>query len=194
MLPDLMRNPTDHKKQIQCAYGEILQSFLHVRHHNSAFAAPSTYERKVYNEQLGLYMAIGVTLNALLLHFDPGNLDLLREKGWFCAEAISLGERAEEERPLGAHHVPQAIVAAWCVAEEHTKKERLRELIEDYRETYAMAKLVQLVSSWEEAPRKLGEIPWFTICEGLGSQGGGNLTQYGNVVGSEKSDKFCCIL
>ncbi|TWU71954.1 hypothetical protein ED733_000940 [Metarhizium rileyi] len=146
MLPNLIRRPKENEEQIQWIYSYILDQYLQVKVFISANRETScwnAYDGIICNERHGLFIAIGITLNALLRGFNPNNILLVSQRSIFCADAIILAERAKQERPLAAHHVPQAIVAAWS--------------------TFAMAKLVQHMSCWPEAPAKLREIPWFTL-------------------------------
>ncbi|OAA39063.1 hypothetical protein NOR_06323 [Metarhizium rileyi] len=166
MLPNLIRRPKENEEQIQWIYSYILDQYLQVKVFISANRETScwnAYDGIICNERHGLFIAIGITLNALLRGFNPNNILLVSQRSIFCADAIILAERAKQERPLAAHHVPQAIVAAWCVTEDDATRDKLRLLIEEYRSTFAMAKLVQHMSCWPEAPAKLREIPWFTL-------------------------------
>ncbi|KHN95182.1 uncharacterized protein MAM_06893 [Metarhizium album ARSEF 1941] len=175
MLPELIRHPRENKEQMRWIYSYILDQYLQVKVFISANRETScwnAYDGIICNERHGLFIAIGITLNALLRAFSPGNILLVSQRSIFCADAVVLAERAKQERPLAAHHVPQAIVAAWCVTDDGATRDRLRQLIEDYRSTFAMAKLVQHLSCWPEAPAKLREIPWLTLPQGRGAHAG----------------------
>lgn len=146
------------------------------------------------NEYYGISTGCGLILNAFLRAFNPSNTLLLGQKITLCAEVIALAERAMQERPLGAHHVPEALLAAWCVADSDIKA-RLRQLLQDYRDTYAMAKLIHFVASWPEAPIQIREIPWFTLCDGAGeasSKGNDMDTPVAEI--NERLTEYCCIL
>lgn len=198
MIPDLIRHPKENKERIQWAYNSILDQYLQTKIFTSANVGKlswNTHDGWRCNEQHGMFIAIGVTLNAVLRALYPSNMLLTTEQAMFCADAIILAERAKQERPLAAHHVPQAIVSAWCVAADSKTKQMLRQLIEDYRTTYAMAKLVQHILYWPAAPRKLRDIPWFTLYR----KKGGTETAYTLNTGETTKvdsgmDEFCCIL
>ncbi|EFY91587.1 hypothetical protein MAC_02472 [Metarhizium acridum CQMa 102] len=211
MLPDLIRHPSENKEQIHWIYSYILDQYLQVKVFISANRETScwnAYDGIICNERHGLFIAIGITLNALLRAFNPSNILLVSQRSIFCADAIILAERAKQERPLAAHHVPQAIVAAWCVTDDEATKEKLRQLIEDYRSTFAMAKLVQHLSCWPEAPAKLREIPWLTLPQKAGAEAAEAVATEGDAQsvdaavdaddGTEIIDRetheFCCIL
>jgi hypothetical protein len=167
MVPDLMRYPRENIARIQWAYGYILDRYVQVKVFiaaNKGTARWNNYDGFVCNERQGLFIAIGVTLNAMLRVFYPSDMLLVSQQSIFCADAVDLAERAKRERPFSAHHVPQALVSAWCVTKEGALQERLRQLIDDYRDTFAMAKLTRHISNWPDAPEKLREIPWFTLC------------------------------
>lgn len=117
---------------------------------------------------------------------------------WDTYEGVQLneGERARQERPMSAHHVPHAILSAWCVAEDNATKEKLWQLIEDYRATFAMAKRVQHVAYWKEAPKRLREIPRFTFCY---AEKDAQISSIMRMEGGAEAintplDNFCCIL
>lgn len=199
MVPDLMRRPRENKEQIRWAYNFVLD--LRLRGHTAATAnkeTPSwdTREAVQLNEVEGMCIAIGITLNAFLRAFDPSNIRLEDEKLMICTDAVDLGERAKQERPMSAHHVPQAILAAWCVTEEVTTKEKLWQLIEDYKATYAMARMVQHVAYWKEAPARLREIPWLRFCYAEEDDQNSNIinTKGEAEVIHTRLDEFCCIL
>ncbi|KID74570.1 uncharacterized protein G6M90_00g111020 [Metarhizium brunneum] len=208
MLPDLIRHPSENKEQIHWIYSYILDQYLQVKVFISANRETScwnAYDGIICNERHGLFIAIGITLNALLRAFNPSNILLVSQRSIFCADAIILAERAKQERPLAAHHVPQAIVAAWCVTDDEGTKETLRQLIEDYRSTFAMAKLVQHLSCWPEAPAKLREIPWLTLpkkteaaaaaAEAAAEADAQSVdTDDGTEIIDRETHEFCCIL
>ncbi|KID96962.1 Zn(2)-C6 fungal-type DNA-binding domain protein, partial [Metarhizium majus ARSEF 297] len=206
MLPDLIRHPIENKEQIHWIYSYILDQYLQVKVFISANRETScwnAYDGIICNERHGLFIAIGITLNALLRAFNPSNILLVSQRSIFCADAIILAERAKQERPLAAHHVPQAIVAAWCVTDDEATKETLRQLIEDYRSTFAMAKLVQHLSCWPEAPAKLREIPWLTLpqkAEAAAAEAAAEAdaqsvdTDDGTEIIDRETHEFCCIL
>lgn len=204
MIPDLIRHPKENEARIQWVYNSILDRHLQMKVYFSANKdklSQNTYHGMLCNGQYGAYIAIGITLNAILRVLNPNNILLATEQSIFCGDAIILAERAKEERPLAAHHVPQAIVSAWCVTGDSKTRERLRQLIEDYRNTYAMAKLLQHISYWQVAPTRLMEIPWFRLdCTKQNSQGAGDETSMERRTErrtegtSREVQEFCCIL
>lgn len=199
MIPDLMRYPRENKERIQWVYSSILDRILQTKiYFNANKGKPSwnTDDGWVCNEQHGMFIAIGITLNAFLRVLNPSNMILATEQSIFCGDAIVLAERAKQERPLAAHHVPQAIVSAWCVIGDDKTKEKLRQLIEDYRSTYAMAKLVQHISYWQAAPIKLREIPWFRVqcTKGDVESGGAINMERGTGIINTEMQEYCCIL
>jgi hypothetical protein len=143
------------------------------------------------NEIDGICTSSGIALNAFLRAFNPSNTLLSQQKVIFCAEAIALAERAMQERPLCAHHVPEALLAAWCVADSDIKA-RLRQTLEDYRETFAMAKFIQNIASWPEAPDQIQEIPWFTMYNRGEDYYKGS--ERDRPMANKRLTKYCCIL
>lgn len=203
MVANLIRFPKENKEQVQWTYNYFLERYMQLRAIISTdqVLCWTPHEMMICNERHGSFLSIAVVLNAFLRAFDPSNTRLVTEREMFCADAIILGEGAKNERPLSAHHVPQAIVAAWCVAEDDTiegkvQQLQLRQLIEDYRETYAMAKMVQHAAIWREAPVKLQQISWFKFCFTQDEdQNRYALNADGEAeVVTATMDEFCCIL
>lgn len=198
MIPDLLRHPRQNKERIHWVYNYTLDQYLLTKTFFSANKnKPSwnSFDGLTCNEPYGAYIAIGLMLNALLRVLSPSHVLLATEQSIFCTDAVDLAERAKLERPLAAHHIPQAIVSAWCVARDSKTKEKLRQLIEDYRTTYAMAKLVQHVSCWKAAPIKLREIPWFRLhCAKADTEGGSAINTGGTEIIDKEMYEACCIL
>lgn len=196
-IATLIRFPKENKEQIQWTYTYFLDRYTQLKRiiGTDQVLGWNTQELLMCNERQGLFLAIAVTLNAFLSTFDPSNLCLFSERDMFCADAITVGERAKNERPLSAHHVPHAIVSAWCLTKDTTEKAKLRQLIEDYRDTWAMGRMAQQVAYWREGPVKLQEIPWFK-CRFTedNDQNSDVLNAEGKEVTGTKLDEFCCIL
>lgn len=196
MIPGLMRNPRENKHQIQSTYDYLIEVCLLVNKcvmANKEYPYFDTWDFMRLNEIHGMCAGSAVVLNAFLRTFHPSNTALVGQKIVLCAQVIALAERAMHERPLCAHHVPQALLAAWCVTDSHVKA-RLRQLLQDYRETYAMARLVYFVASWPEAPAQIQDIPWFTMYDGRGDshKGSGKDGPVGGT--SQRLTEYCCIL
>lgn len=200
MIPDLIRYPRQNIARIQWAYNYILDRYIQVKVFiaaNKDTSCWNTYDGLVCNERHGLFIAIGITLNAFLRAHYPNDMLLVSQQSIFCADAVSLAERAKHERPLAAHHVPHAIVSACCVTKDNILKERLQQLIEDYRDTFSMARFVQNISYWPAAPDALQEIPLFTLCHakensGVDSTDGGTNRRAETTEGGMQ--EYCCIL
>ena len=196
-IANLIRFPKENKEHIQWTYTYFLERYTQLRDilGTDQVLRWNTREMMLCNERHGAFLSIAVVLNAFLGTFNPSNVRFLSEREMFCADAISLGERAKNERPLSAHHVPIAIVSAWCVTKDATEKGKLRQLIDDYRDTFPMARMAQQVAYWREGPVKLQEIPWFK-CRFTedNDQNSNVLNAEGKEVTGTKLDEFCCIL
>lgn len=200
MIPDLIRCPGENKERIKWTYSYILDQYVQVKVVITATEGTplwDAYDGVVCNERQGFFISIGITLNAFLRTFYPKDMLLVNQRSIFCADAITLAERAKRERPLSAHHVPQAIVSAWCVTEDKTQKEKLQQLMDDYQATFAMAKLTKHISYWREAPGSLREIPRFTLCyDGNGDTESGSAANAGRgtEIINRGMQEYCCIL
>ena len=196
ILPDIIRSPTENIQQIQSIYSSILPLYRQLDLCIAANTKPPYWtivDTLAVNETQGIYIVFGTILNAFLRAFNPFDTVLFSQKSTFCADAITLGERALQEQPLSAHHVPEALLAAWCVADGDTKA-RLRQLIEDYRHTFAMARLIQNVASWPEAPAQIREISWFTTYNRGEDSYMGSKRVRPMVATNQGLTEYCCIL
>ncbi|OAQ64929.1 transcription factor Cys6 [Pochonia chlamydosporia 170] len=197
LLPDLIRYPAENKCQIQLAYNYILHSITCINTViETIIHTPEWTEEQamVVNERSGLFISIGVVLNAIMRTFHPDDALLRDQRLLFVGSAVALGERGLRERPLGGHHIAEALLAAWCVA-DGSSKVSLRKLVEDYRETFSMAKLIHNVAFWPEAPVQLEGIPWITLHKGAdcpASKTDGR--DKGRAKGGQDLSEYCCIL
>lgn len=188
-----MRHPKRNKDQVQSSYDYILDRFLQAKKYIKGMKDdPDWTPRRasMMNEAYGGFVALGCTFNAFVRAFNPSNMLLHEQKRVFCASAIALGKSALQERPLSGHHIPEALFSAWLVADsvEGDIKPRLRQLLEDYRETFAMGRVVQHMAQWQEAPAQLREIPWVTIPERR------DASRERSAQTTEELTEYCCIL
>lgn len=205
MVPRLLHHPRQNIKSIQLIYREILRVYptctKDVRvGRDQPRDRDIQYDimmQAISDEAQSLHIAIGITFNAFLRASDLANANdrlLAEERAIFCADAVRLAEKSKSQLPLSAHHIPLSTIAAWCIVADADTENKLRQLLEDYRTSYAMIHVLHFAPYWREAPEKLSrEIPWFPRYQGsrpvesLGMDGSTHEID-------TKMYEYCCIL
>lgn len=205
MIPQLLRRPRQNIRSIQLIHNKVRTSYpicaSDTRVDDGKLRNDDVqYEimmQTISDEAQALHIAIGITFNAFLRASDMADADdrlLAEERDMYCADAAKLAEQSKPQLPLSAHHIPLSTIAAWCIAENADTKSKLRQLLEDYRTSYAMVHVLQFAPYWREAPEKLSrEIPWFPRyerrrpVESSGTDGSADEVD-------EKMYEYCCIL
>ncbi|TWU78441.1 hypothetical protein ED733_008863 [Metarhizium rileyi] len=206
MIPQLLRRPRENMKTIELIYYMVKDSYPRCVKHMKPTHNQTTQDRLKHGafmkviqvEAQSLHVAIGLTFNAFLRAFccDSDDVPLADDRITFCADAIELAEQSKSQLPLSAHHVPLSTIAAWCVAEdESSSKARLRQLLEEYRSSYAMVHVLHSAPYWREAPEKLSrEIPWFPKYNGDRRRKGAGRGNMSNDGLDSEMYEYCCIL
>ncbi|KAG8414196.1 hypothetical protein J3459_014979 [Metarhizium acridum] len=205
IIPQLLRRPRENIKSIELIYNMIRHAYPRCVRDVSP-THDLTVEDKIEHEAFmqaiqvearSLHIAIGLNFNAFLRASgrDFDDRQLAEDRATFCADAATLADKSKSQLPLSAHHIPLSTIAAWCTAEQGSDLEiRLRQLLEDYRSSYAMIHVLHSAPYWREAPEKLTrEIPWFPKYIG---------NQRGSTASTEDKDdgfdaemyEYCCIL
>lgn len=210
MMQQLIRQPRENMEWIRWAYHSTAREaypkwneFLVTQGSATATTGVKGQKRtsrdvrvqNVYRDLPAVYIAMSLPLNAFLRTraSDSEQKLLAEERAAFCAHAIRLADETKVQRPLAAYHIPGAIAAAWCVADSEDSKQRLRQLLEDYRDDFSMRRFLMAFSKWREAPEKLSrEIPWFPAYKPKGGRGSREKRDTGAI--DSEMYEYCCIL
>lgn len=168
-IPTLMRNPRQHIKLIEHYYHNIQDAYPICKAYCTknpvtimkGTRRADTRMQTVQGEAQTDFTYYGLMFNAFLRTLDPENKVLAEDRAMFCSDAVIMAEKLKHELPVSALEVPPALIAAWCVAEDADVRKRLRQLLDDYRYSWAMCHILHCIPNWKEAPKKLSrEIPW----------------------------------
>ncbi|KHN94359.1 uncharacterized protein MAM_07788 [Metarhizium album ARSEF 1941] len=206
MIPQLLRRPRENIKSIELIYAMIRDAYprcardVNPTHHQTVEdkAEHDAFMQAIQVEAQSLHIAIGLSFNAFLRTRARGGLDdrrLADDRATFCADAATLADESKSQLPLSAHHIPLSTIAAWCTAEQGSDlKSRLRQLLDDYRCSYAMVHVLHSAPYWREAPQKLSrEIPWFPAYIGGARASTAGTAGEGDEFDAEMYE-HCCIL
>ena len=198
-LPDLMRGPLENIVEVRQIYELIRDVYPHLkvlkREESAAHREPwpANLHTSLYHEAYCAAIAIGITFNVFLAKSYLADRRLVEERAEFCADAVTLGQRCTAELPIGGHHAPPALMAAWLATDRESERARLQKLLDDYQGSWNMRYVRYNVRIWPEAPPRLKTLPWFP-------RGAGRLhRQKGSPAYAEHQNSLevyetCCIL
>lgn len=171
VVSNLMQNPKANINQIHSVYTMIRDEYAELKRFGDTVIAqvctqPLTSTDAIraqtsYHQAQSIMLAICLTFNAFLRDAHLARPTLENERAAFCADAVVLAEDGKLGRPLAAVHIPLSTTAAWLVSTENEQRERLRVLLDDYQGNFGMLYFINMLSQWENAPRRLRDLAWF---------------------------------
>lgn len=166
MVPELIHNPWENIDRIRSLYEMIRADYPGVKHFSEnvlepacvgpPMSLPLKLVRAVtqYHAAQCLMLSIGIVMNGFLRTLNPSDHLLVEECYGFCADSITLAERAKARRPLAAGHIPMSIIAAWLAADDTAQQAHLGCLISEYEDDYAMTQLVKQATHLKQVVSK----------------------------------------
>lgn len=201
MVPELIHNPWENIDRIRSLYEMIRADYPGVKHFSEKVLEPACVGPPMslplklvravtqYHAAQCLMLAIGMVMNGFLRILNPSDYLLVEECYRFCADSITLAERAKARRPLAAGHIPMSIIAAWLSSDDTAQQAQLRCLISEYEDDYAMTQLVKQATYLKQViPRGVASRLYAfppsmnegdEACRDVSGEDSGSHTQYG---------------